>query len=857
MAGNTLWFKKGNNTSLYIYMCIIMFVLVSFVSLHCGKLMEGGAGAMDAFLGSLTSISRNPLGCFPITMMGIKAWGVGVAVYLFLLLYVYVELEKNKRDAIGEEDGSAGFMTDKKIKEFTELYVSPHLNKKKMKIKDRIKKIFVRKKGDSKNIILTNKMMLSLNCSITQRNLNVLVIGGSGSGKSRFYVKPNLLQANTSFVVTDPAGELLETMGVFLEEQGYRIQVFNLIKMQHSCCYNPFAYIRDTEGVPMLVNCLIKNTTPPNSSSSDPFWEKSETALLCSLISYLIETFPGRLDKCNFTEVMKLLRDAEIDENNANMKSNLDRKMDNLKAKNPSSMAVKDYTTFKMGAGKTLKSILISCAVRLHAFDLPGVASLVRTDMENDANNLHLDRMGDEKNALFVIIPAADDTYNFIVSMMYYQLFESLYYKAENIMPRAQVVLSKEGEKLTVCESKREAEELLESYKKAKIKEKKKRIKKLNEEDEYEEVTQTFYQIVSKDEFDQPIVLYESPYEQTAKNILSKYKSAKSERGVKCLGSSGKTLANHVHFLLDEFANVGQIPDFDKKLATMRKYEISCSIILQNKAQLDKLYDKDAQGLIGNCDEILFLGSSEFETCKYFSDKLGDATITTRSASRSLGSSKKGGGGNYSFQHKARKLLTPDEVSMVQKECLLFIRGFKPVYSKKYDYPKHPNYKYTGDSDHTRIFYCSERFNNKINIEEPAPIEEKGKVMSQFYKEHPEEAQKEAEKILEDINKSKDGETVEKIKSIEKLKIDSDSMAELRDLFDVGRTITNKFNKANSEARREDKKEKPTINKENNEDNKKENTRHPAPDRNGENKTNVQNAQNTKPRRGAAIITSA
>lgn len=445
-----------------------------------------------------------------------------------------------------------------------------------------------------KNMILTENVKMSMETHKTRRNNNVTVVGGSGSGKSRFYVKPNILQANTNYVITDPSGELLESTGKFLQDQGYTIKVFNLVEMAKSNCYNPFDYIRDDPGVVMMIKCLIRNTTPPGQKSGDPFWEKSEEALLQAICFYLIEARPKK-DR-NFSTVMKLLRCAEINENDPSAESNLDKMFRLHEKENPNSLAVKQYKTFKMGAGKTLKSILISCSVRLTVFNLDQIASLTKSD-EN--NGVELEKMGEGKRALFVIIPSADSTYNFLVSMMYSQMFETLYYVAET--------------------------------KKA-----------------------------------------------------------------------GKRLDSPVRFLLDEFANIGEIPEFTKKLATMRKYDISCSIILQNLAQIKTMYKDDWQTILGNCDSFLFLGGQEYETVEYISKELGNATITVKNRSRSFGKSNSTGN---SFAPTKRELMTPDELMRLDNnECILLIRGLHPFRDPKCKYENCKNYKHTADADKSRKY---------------------------------------------------------------------------------------------------------------------------------------------------------
>lgn len=437
-----------------------------------------------------------------------------------------------------------------------------------------------------KNMILTQNIFLSMESFKTRRNNNVLVVGGSGAGKSRFLVKPNILQANCNYVVTDPAGELLESTGKFLENEGYEVKVFNLVEMQKSDRYNPFAYIRDDVGVLMMINCLIKNTNPVGQTGGDPFWEKSETALLQALVFYLIKFRPKHQQ--NFTSVMKLLRAAEVNENDPSQKSKLDKIFDEVAAKDPNSIALKQYLTFKMGAGKTLKSILISTSVRLTVFNMKQIENLTKED------TIDLGSMGEGKKALFVIIPAADSTYNFLVSMMYSQLFETLYFVAE-----------------------------------------------------------------------------------------TKYE--------------GKRLKRPVRFLLDEFANIGQIPEFTKKLATMRKYEISCTIILQNLAQIKTQYKDDWESIVGNCDSFLFLGGQEYSTLEYISKELGKKTITTRSSGTSRGRQSSS---SKNRQKQGRELMTPDEIMrMPENECILLIRGLYPFYDRKYEYTKHPKYELTGDAN--------------------------------------------------------------------------------------------------------------------------------------------------------------
>lgn len=447
------------------------------------------------------------------------------------------------------------------------------------------------------NILLTQEVRMSLNTRQHRENLNVLVIGGSGSGKSRFYVKPNIMQLNTSYVVTDPKGELLRSCGRLLKKAGYEIRVFNLIDMSHSNNYNPFNYIYDKDGnisktyVMKMVNCLMKNTKQEGASGGDQFWDDSTKALTLAIAFYLLEKKTDEngnsLDR-NFSTVMKMMRLAEISEQDENHRSSLDEMMDELRAENPHSMAVSFYADFKKAPAETAKSILISAAVRFAAFNLPEVADLTHTD------NIHLDTLGDRKTALFIIIPSSDATFNFLAAMMYTQLFDTLYDTAN-----------------------------------------------------------------------------------------FKY---------------GGRLPVHVRCLLDEFANVGTIPDFDKLLATMRSMEISANIIIQNLAQLKKMYDKSWEILTGNCDSLLFLGGQEASTLEAISKSLGKETIDVVSQNRTRSHKSPSTSENNSIL--GRELMTTDELKVMKpNECVLIVRALYPFFCHKFDIEKHQNYKYLEDSN--------------------------------------------------------------------------------------------------------------------------------------------------------------
>ena len=433
------------------------------------------------------------------------------------------------------------------------------------------------------NLLLTQHFRMGLDGYKHKRNLNVLVVGGSGAGKSRTYAIPNIMQCNCSMVITDPKAELLRKTGGVLERNGYEVRVFDLINPETSWCYNPFAYVRDDKDVLKLINNLIRNTTPKGAQSSDPFWEKSETALLQALMLYLLHEAPP--EEQNFPMIMEMLGSAQVKEDDEDYQSPLDILFERLEMRDPESIAVKQYAIYKQAAGKTAKSILISVGVRLAAFNLKQIANLTCTD------ELDLYSIGEKKVALFCCIPDADTSMNYLVGMIYSNLFQTLYYVADR-----------------------------------------------------------------------------------------KY---------------GGRLPIPVHCIMDEWTNVALPDDFDKILATMRSRGISCSIIIQNIAQMKALFKDSYESLIGNCDEFLYLGGNEKEGHKYVSELLGKETLDTNTYGQTKGRS-----GSYSvnYQQTGRELLTPDEIRLLDnRKAILFIRGERPIMDDKYDLKKHVNFRYTED----------------------------------------------------------------------------------------------------------------------------------------------------------------
>ena len=438
-------------------------------------------------------------------------------------------------------------------------------------------------KVPAQNKILTQNVSVGLDGRKHRRNLNTLVCGGSGAGKTRFFAKPNLCQANSSYVVLDPKGELLRDTGNLLLAKGYDIKVLDLINMEKSHCYNPFVYLRSDNDIQRLVTNLFKNTTPKGSQSQDPFWDQAATMLLLALIFYLHYEAPP--EEQNFPMVMEMIRAGEVREDDETYKSALDILFERLEMRNPEHIALKYYRSYHSGSGKTLKSIQITLISRLEKFNLESLASITQND------ELELWSIGEKKTAVFAIIPDNDSSFSFLVGMLYTQLFQQLYYQADVI--------------------------------------------------------------------------------------------------------HGGRLPVHVHFLMDEFANVALPDEFDKLLSTMRSREISVSIIIQNLAQLKALFEKQWESIVGNCDEFLYLGGNEQSTHEYVSKLLGKETIDTNSYGQS-----KGRNGSYStnWQLAGRELMTPDEVRMLDNRyALLFIRGERPVEDLKFDILKHPNIALTTD----------------------------------------------------------------------------------------------------------------------------------------------------------------
>lgn len=559
------------------------------------------------------------------------------------------------------------------------------------------------------NMIFSQDIYLSMeHPREVRRNLNALVIGGSGAGKSFNYVGPNLMQANCSFVVTDPSGGLLKSYGKFFERRGYKVKCLNLSHMERGNHYNPFRYIHSNKDVVTLVTTLVSNTTPPETKSSEPFWENSEKLLLIAIISYL---FNYTEKECqNFSNVMRLLREAKINEFDAE-KSTLDYIFEEVKALDPEGFAVKNYEEFKTGAAKTLQSILISVMVRLKAFDLEDVENLTDTD------DIDLDMVGNEKTALFVILPTGEGPFNFLASMMYSQLFHRAYDYAENTAEFSQLVMDGGGQ-LVRCfraeteeesgERKKEAEAFLENARRAVIRH--------NE-------TTGLYEAVTEDG---ELVCFRGTKKAARKALGSitdgGYVLANRERS-----NDGLRLPVHLRLLLDEFANIGKIPEFEKKVATVRKYEISVAIILQSLSQLQNMYEKNWSELAGNCDTTLYLGGgADTVTAKWISELLGKETRIVMNVSYGRG------GGSTSLNRQGVELLAPAQLRVLpDDECIVIPKSLYAYKGKKYMTPDHPRWEevkksgpYYWSREKARYFDEAAHRGEPAEEEDPVPEEQ-------------------------------------------------------------------------------------------------------------------------------------
>ena len=512
---------------------------------------------------------------------------IGIAGAVIVRLIIYVKGKNAKKYRKGMEYGSARWGTAEDIKPYTD-------------------PVF------ENNIPLTQTERLTMNSRPKQpkyaRNKNILVIGGSGSGKTRFFVKPSLMQMHSSYVVTDPKGTVLIECGKLLQRGGYQIKVLNTINFKKSMKYNPFAYLRSEKDILKLVNTIIANTKGDGEKSGEDFWVKAEKLYYTALIGYIWYEAPD--EEKNFTTLLEMINASEAREDDEDFQNPVDLMFERLEEKDPEHFAVKQYRKYKLAAGKTAKSILISCGARLAPFDIKELRELMETD------EMQLDTIGDRKTALFVIISDTDDTFNFVVSILYTQLFNLLCDKADDVY--------------------------------------------------------------------------------------------------------GGRLPVHVRCLLDEFANIGQIPKFEKLIATIRSREISASIILQSQSQLKAIYKDNADTIVGNCDTTLFLGGKEKTTLKEISEILGKETIDSFNTSETRGRELSHG---LNYQKLGKQLMTEDEIAVMDGgKCILQLRGVRPFFSDKFDITKHPKYKYLSDADPKNAFDMEKHLRRRPAIVKPDEV---------------------------------------------------------------------------------------------------------------------------------------
>ena len=555
-----------------------------------------GSNASDKMMAAMNGL--NDLFSNPLPSFSPKDLLIGIAGGVALRLVVYFKAKNAKKFRQGVEYGSARWGNAKDI----EPYVDP---------------VF------ENNVILTETERLMMSGRPKQpkyaRNKNILVIGGSGSGKTRFFVKPNLMQMHSSYVVTDPKGTVLVECGKMLLKNGYKVKVLNTINFKKSMHYNPFAYIRSEKDILKLVNTIILNTKGEGQQSGEDFWVKAEKLYYTALIGYI--WYECVEEEQNFTTLLDMINASEAREDDEEFKNPVDLMFDELEEREPDHFAVKQYKKYKLAAGKTAKSILISCGARLAPFDIKELRDLTSYD------ELELDMLGDEKTALFVIISDTDDTFNFIVSIMYTQLFNLLCDRADDVY-------------------------------------------------------------------------------------------------------NGR-LPIHVRCLLDEFANIGQIPKFEKLIATIRSREISASIILQSKSQLKAIYKDNADTIEGNCDTTLFLGGKEKTTLKELAEVLGKETIDLYNTSDTRGTSQSYG---LNYQKTGKELMSQDEIAVMDGgKCIMQLRGVRPFFSNKFDITKHKQYHLLSDYDEKNAFdiekYVKNLYHAKIrNNDTVDEVEDVGEI---------------------------------------------------------------------------------------------------------------------------------
>ena len=659
---------------------LIIWLLFLFFLIHyywCEAHANPWGEELTTFQRALNHMMASPFEITPFPGQAVSmafVWALLFGMFIFMAVLKAKNMRHEDRDKVA---GDAQHMTKAQMaqfhRDFSEPFGSPTMEGR-------------------NNMLLSNNMGISM---ASQRqikknmNLNALIIGGSGVGKSFRVIAPNIMQRNASYVITDPSGGLYHKYGSFLEYYGYRVKVFNTDRMNESNHYNPFRYIHSDKDIEILVTMIITNTTSPESGKGDQFWEKCETALFCSLIGYLHHY--GEAEQQNFSNVMRLIRAANVDENDSSMESPSDKMFAYEKMHDPDSFTMTQYETFRLGAGKTLKSILISAAVRLQAFDLDTVRELTDTD------DIHLDTIADEKTALFIVVPTGEKTFNFLAGLMYSQLFNQLYRYCENTSKFTQCIVDSETDEVIkvfhaddqrgVEKAKEQAKEWIDLLDDARVV----HMDKMSIRDDKEDGSKPdekpnhleFWGIFNAKN---QLIGYRGT-EEMAKAALESMRHAKIQGNHKRF-NHGESCPVHVSFLLDEFANTGKIPSFTEKISTMRKYEISVVIILQSIKQIENLFEKEWDVITANCDTLVYLGGgADTKTTEWLNKLLGKKTV------RAMNESFSRNGGSSSIQSQGIDLMSMSQMrTMPNQKCIVLPRGQNSVYDDMYDTPHHPDW---------------------------------------------------------------------------------------------------------------------------------------------------------------------
>lgn len=626
------------------------FFVIWFLHFQSVKRDYPRMDVFDALTKALVNIFIRPYKMFPI------AGGTLLMIFLLtvlaaVMIYIAITNKKlKKHDNPDTVNGDAHFMTLNEIQDYNLHYASP-LGKPEI--------------NGFNNTILSEDLRLAIDGFGTGLNCNSVVFGGSGTGKSRFVASPNILQYNSNFIITDPSGELLSSYGKALEDNGYEVKVFNLTDIAHSSKYNPFHYIHTEKDVFILVNTLIKNTNGKDAKGD--FWEKAENLLLTALIFYLWHTRDEKEQTmANVAQLIKSAVNPEGSEDST--KSPLDDLFEDLKRKDPDNIACSQYDLFKVSAKKTIQGILISAATRIQAFTLADIKYLTSAD------EFKFETFADTKQAIFAVLPTGDTTFNFIISMFYSQLFITLYTYCETTAEFGWKINAGGIDNVRVIHASNKKESKIAQKKAIKLVKEIKAgcVAKYDKEKD-------IYRIYTKRH--RVPVGWRGTKEMTHE-YMERLKKVKIE---KC----SRRCPIHIRFIMDEFANIGQIPDFDTKISTIRKYEISCMIIVQALSQLKKDYKDEWSTLTGNCDVFIFLGGKDPDTLKWLSDQFGEKTTTV------LNTSYADKGGSSSFNKSSHGLMTVDQMAIMDKKyCIVTVRGVRPYYGKKYDVKNHPAYEY-------------------------------------------------------------------------------------------------------------------------------------------------------------------